>query len=563
MQIGFNLLFKPKYDSLACGLFGAAAGDVSKININKLKILGIYNDIRGGHSCGMSIDGDIILGTNKDKLFKDFISTCNIDAPQVLPVVLGHTRMATGGTHNEDNAHPFGFGSNGDYYDFVGTHNGTLHNEDDLAKEYEVSTKSTSFKNGKAIIRNKIDSEILLEIIYENGFKVLEKYEGAAALAMYNTKKPNTLYLYHGASSKVANGEAVEERPLFYYQESENVVYYSSLKNSLEAINDTGAIIEEFKHNIVYEIRNGNVAKAKQLIINRSKCTQTNSNCSYTKNYYDYSKNNTNCFAKEWDNTKRTWVDKKETNHTLFNILHHNAQIYLSGNNDFKDTVYYENLRFYQNKKLLDGIYVLDKNFNLVRICSYYFSFNVIYKEIAKENLFFDNIVPLYFIDGVRIDTDKDYQILQDTFKTFNISQLSHCSVYPICDINNEEGLIYHKGNVCTNTFAPLFVNYIYKIINGSCKEITKLESKSTSSYFKEDIELLLKLKEHSKVITLETKEISDDEICIELYKENLLATVEYCKEDCDDSISNNYVQNQIKSKLNQIEKFVTKLLTI
>ena len=178
MQLGFNLLFKSKYNQMSCGLFGAAAGDVNDINIDKLKILGIFNDTRGGHSCGLSIDGDIILGTYKNKLFKDFISEYDIAGPNELPVVLGHTRFATGGQHNEDNAHPFGFGTNKDYYDFVGTHNGSLHNEDDLAEEFNIDTNvKTPSKHNPSFntTRFKIDSEILLEIVYKHGFKVLEK----------------------------------------------------------------------------------------------------------------------------------------------------------------------------------------------------------------------------------------------------------------------------------------------------------------------------------------------------------------------------------------------------
>jgi len=252
MQLGFNLLFKPKYNQLACGLFGAAADDVNKINIDKVKILGIFNDIRGGHSCGISVDGDIILGTYKNKLFKDFITEHTIVQPDTLPVILGHTRKATGGLHNEDNAHPFGFGVNGDFYDFIGTHNGSLNNEKELAEMYDILDNETTIsKFNHKNIRYKIDSEILLEIIYKKGFSVLKDYNGAAALALYNTKKPNTIYLYHGASKKTLyNDEQVEERPLFYYQESENVVYYSSIKESLEAINDTNGEIKAFDHNI-------------------------------------------------------------------------------------------------------------------------------------------------------------------------------------------------------------------------------------------------------------------------------------------------------------------------
>lgn len=567
MQMGFNLLFKPKYNQLACGLFGAAAGEVSKININKLKILGIYNDIRGGHSCGMSIDGDIILGTYKDKLFKDFISTYNISTPQVLPVVLGHTRMATGGTHNESNAHPFGFGNNGDYYDFIGTHNGTLHNEDELAEEYNVSTKATVFENNKTIVRNKIDSEILLEIIYENGFKVLEKYQGAAALAMYNTKKANTLYLYHGASSKIANGDIVEERPLFYYQESENVVYYSSLKNSLEAINDTNGEIKEFDYNIVYEIRSGNVEKAKKHIIDRNKCSQINSSCSYNSRY-DHSKySQTNNYYKDrkWCPTEKAWIkeEKKEVDVKILNvvdILYENFTNYFYNKRLDTSKVYYENLRFYQNKKLLDGIYVLDNKNNLVYVCTHKNSFDVCIDFIQDLNTF-NKIIPLYFVKGIQLISEKDYLILQNnnTFEKFNLAQLSHCSVYPIRDIKLKNSTCYYKGELATLNFSPIHTLDVIKLINGKCTLIEERKIENTS-YFLSDDKLLF----NNNLNIIESKENQcDDSVVVELYKENLLATVEYCTEDCDVSLVDNYVKSQIKSKLKEIEKFILKLLTI
>jgi asparagine synthetase B (glutamine-hydrolysing) len=77
------------------------------------------------------------------------------------------------------------------------------------------------------------NSEILLEIIYKNGFKVLNDYNGAAALSFYDVKNPDTIYLYHGKSNlyKTTN-ELIEERPLFYYQAEDNLFYYSSLKES-------------------------------------------------------------------------------------------------------------------------------------------------------------------------------------------------------------------------------------------------------------------------------------------------------------------------------------------
>ena len=587
MQLGYNLLFKPKYNQMSCGLFGAAADDVSKININKLKILGIYNDVRGGHSCGMSIDGDIIIGVDKHKIFKDFIAEYDIAGPDTLPVVLGHTRMATGGQHNMDNAHPFGFGSNGDFYDFIGTHNGTLHNEDDLAEEYKIATKVTKTKNGVSITRHKIDSEILLEIIYNNGFKVLEKYQGAAALAMYNTKKPNTIYLYHGASIKTAySTEAVEERPLFYYQESENVFYYSSLKNSLEAINDNNGEMGEFRHNVVYEIKKGNISTAKKHLIDRSKAAQINASCSYKKHTpIDYTK-------KEWDYVNKVWVDKvpsakkwdpvkrefittpRETAvialgaaNSSDKLAYHHIEYEKIMTDYHTDKVYYENLRFYMNKKLLSGIYILTRDEQLIHVCNYNSLFYLMYDKLDKDDLLlFKEPIKLYFLNGIRMYSEIDYNQLQNTIDSFTIEQLSYCTPYPIRDISKKDSICYFKGVLATMSFSTLFGKDIIKLNNGTCKEIIKKAVNFTDEkafYLEEDIELLNKLKEINKPIVEIKENSNDDSVMLDLYKENIMATVEYCTEDCDVSISNNYVQNQLKSKFDKIKEFVLKTLTI
>lgn len=43
-----------------------------------------------------------------------------------------------------DNVHPFGFGSLNDSetYEFIGVHNGTVYNADDLAEKYNIEKRN-------------------------------------------------------------------------------------------------------------------------------------------------------------------------------------------------------------------------------------------------------------------------------------------------------------------------------------------------------------------------------------------------------------------------------------
>ena len=113
-----------------CGIFGHSGRSPKKVSIDKLNILGIWNEERGTDSCGLSMDGDILKGVKSLSQYRDFISHYNIESPQVVPVVIGHTRKSTVGAHTLSNAHPFGFGKlkikdfKNPGYEFIGVHNG-------------------------------------------------------------------------------------------------------------------------------------------------------------------------------------------------------------------------------------------------------------------------------------------------------------------------------------------------------------------------------------------------------------------------------------------------------
>jgi hypothetical protein len=114
LQYISNFLFGYKLNILSCGIFGQATNTPVKLDVSSVNILGIYNIERGKQSCGLTWDGDIQHGIDKDKLYSDFIKNRNIK-PKYFPTMFGHTRQSSyGNIVNLDNAHPFGYGISAD-----------------------------------------------------------------------------------------------------------------------------------------------------------------------------------------------------------------------------------------------------------------------------------------------------------------------------------------------------------------------------------------------------------------------------------------------------------------
>lgn len=499
-----------------CGIFAWAGKSPKKFSRNKFDILGMYNQSRGVHSCGVSIDGDIKVGVDDLKLYFDFISNADhIADPINLPVVIGHTRQATGGSHNIDNAHPFGYGESKHGYGFIGVHNGTLVNHEELAEQYKISPTVTRVNNKSTVTRHKIDSEILLECIYRsNDFKVLSNYLGAAALVFYNVKEPNVIYCYHGKSKEYDTDKDVkEERPLYYYKETRNSLYISSIRQSLRAIASDDEKIGEFEHNIIYKITDGNIDKAVKFTISRANCHQkdtwygTQWGNGATSNY-GINK------SKAW--RKRDRVNNKPNKLTRkndqgdFNIFAEKPRLSakIMGRRP-----YFHKLRWFRNGHLITGIYVYltdygfhyvghnvedaTKSFDNLRGRA----FNPIdgtfgdYSEDPNDYVPFcvsQDEIPLKFIyEGVLLKQKFDYSQSIDfekNKKKFTWVQLSHAAVHPIIDIEtykpHDQQNVMWNGVLHTGKFSVMgsFRNYEFK--NGNLTNFEDIGT-PTKFYFK------------------------------------------------------------------------------
>lgn len=500
-----------------CGIFGWSGRNPASFDFNKYNILGIMNEQRGKHSCGVTIDGEIYIGVDKNKLYRDFIISTPLDKPVKYPVVIGHTRHATVGALNEVNAHPFGFGNmnNNNDYKFIGVHNGSLTNYYDLAKKRNIETSEKITEKNVVSYRTKIDSEILLECIYkDNNFSILSEYTGAAALVFTRIDNPNVIYCYHGKSKEFKySKDTIEERPLFYYKENKYSLYISSIKESLELI--AGADIDnigEFKHNCVYEIKNGDISTAKIYEVDRSECFQKYSAVTtygYTTNNH---KNDDAWDQYDYEDAWSLFGSSKNKNKTS-NISNHNSIVNIYNESTSykikqRKEIHYEKLRFKCGHDLLTGCYLYINTFGYYRLGDkiknseeifwtlvnqrFYDGDFITDKEITEEikkksfipfvhNDKVEIISPpiYYFFKGVRLLGPHDYIACIDSTKSggpFSYESLSCCSALPICDDVNyktsDRQNILLDNKPYSGIIAPLGSKKIYTIKNGKLEKI-------------------------------------------------------------------------------------------
>lgn len=141
---------------------------------------------------------------------------------------------------------------------FVIVFNGEIYNYDELRREYQLKTKTTS------------DTEVILELLARKGTDAIELFNGMFAIALYD-KNEKSLTLIR---------DRMGVKPLFYYWDGIHFTFASELKSllSIKYIKDNNTIsnesINEFLHlgyipephsmwNKIYKFPSGCYAKLK------------------------------------------------------------------------------------------------------------------------------------------------------------------------------------------------------------------------------------------------------------------------------------------------------------
>ena len=466
-----------------CGIFGILSSRKKVLDKKAFYTLGVNNDSRGGDACGIFIDGLVEYGTSdSNKYFANFYDESVLLKNKVIcDVALGHCRKASIGGAKPELAQPCIIKNKKGKIDFAVLHNGTISNYLELAHKYipEINIAGMS------------DSQIMTNIFYYAGYDVLTEYVGGGVfvIADYRTKEP-TIYMYKGSSKKSSIAkEAEEERPLFYVQSRDSLIF-SSISTYLFTLyyKETPFYVPCNKL-LKYDKVSNTLLPVK--IYDRSNLFQPTSYYNYGYNYNTVQSDYRENWGKECDcnsgvlpfysSSKKENKEEKEENKSVNNAFE-GVSINCCHIDCNLCTLKYE-LKMYGSSvsKIADGVFHLNK-----------------WGNITPSSV--EGSIDVYFIEGIMISNKETYMYLAEFARIFGFSLtdlynyypeiVTYCSVLPSRNEELHEDTLLYTYDIDNDCYKLVNGNYVIpfkKLTLNVYEGISKLEdinnSDSSSSY--------------------------------------------------------------------------------
>lgn len=453
---------------LYCGIFAWNGISSNSISKDKIKILSIYNDDRGGHSIGLYYNRSLKKAIRPDT-FKEHWGEKEFLDKIEHPILIGHSRKASVGSISLDNAQPTMIqlkGKRKENKKIILAHNGTITNHRSLAEKYSIDTKKLN-----------TDSQVLAAIILAENIEVFSEYIGAASIIYSIIDEPETLYVFRGESSTYQSTKFLsEERPLHFYQENKNSIYFSSEKGSLVAIADKEDAVKEVPGNTLFRVNNGIMKKVKEF--DRDEAYQKG----YGSTTYPYDREVSHHQSvipgtpgvSHYQSRQEKVKSFRELEQEHINTLLQDSVMIKDG-----DMIYFKAGRYWKETTLLTGKIYLS-------------NFGVVFteEELKNNHAYLDsNIAPFYFFRGHLMREEKEFKELEELMKTESFPKagtvaynklISESSVYPVGGITYDTdfyGLNRHSKigtTIFTGSFRPLFSDLKYTFFAG---ELNKIET--------------------------------------------------------------------------------------
>lgn len=491
-----NFITKNKsYTILNCGIWAFLGKDNKYFNVDKFNILGMFNDARGGDASGVLSGNKITHSSDK---YIDLVQKKLIQKPKKHPIVLGHSRKASSGGKDITFTQPFCYQKSNKIIG-AAIHNGTIYNDEELAKKYNVPDKLI-YTSGVTFSPN--DTQILAYVLIElKDYSILKEYEGAAAI-VWEDRIENKSYIFKGSSKRYQSAYMdVEERPLYTFKTKEGI-WVSSLEEPLLVIADsTSPEIDEVEDNMILVVENGEITN--KIPVDRTSSFQIKTAYSNWNQYNNYDeemyhdayyagKNYPDKHNQRYKNYNKE--KKKNDANQNFNKRDWNGGetiLEVFKVEEISDDIsYLENGRgrYWFSRELANGILHIDE-------------FG--YVSMNKE----DGTKPYYFIDGIMILDHKKYtqalalykQIEKGKYNPKGISgkaskeakvvkTLCMFSTYPISNLDDSDRMTWHNSDsqsrLFSGNFNPVYTNKMYSFSGGKISSIGKLQSWNRPSHY-------------------------------------------------------------------------------